>query len=126
VRHIGTSVEVDAPTERVWALLTEFDHWPDWGVSIRRVESETERVAAGVTGRVQTVAGLWLPFRICDVIPGRFWIWDVAGIGATGHRIKPLAERRCRVEFTGPWIAAPYLAVLRMSLRRLKTLAEAS
>ena len=59
-------------------------------------------------------------------IPGRFWIWDVAGIGATGHRVDPLAGTRCRVEFTAPWIAAPYLAVLRISLQRLKTLAEAS
>ena len=60
MRHIGTSVAVDAPADRVWALLAEFDHWTDWGVSIRRVESDAQQVASGVTGRVQTTAGLWL------------------------------------------------------------------
>ena len=125
MRHIGTALDIDAPADRVWALLAEFHHWTDWGVSIRRVESEALQVAPGATGRVQTVAGPWLPFRICDVVPGQFWIWDVAGIGATGHHVTPLAGGRCRVEFTAPWIAAPYLAVLRLSLRRLKRLAEA-
>ncbi|MBT8201951.1 MAG: hypothetical protein HKN74_00645 [Acidimicrobiia bacterium] len=126
MRHIGTALDIAASGERVWSLLTEFEHWPSWGISIRRVESAAARVATGVEGRVQTVAGLWLPFTIGDVTPGHFWAWEVAGIGATGHRVTPLADAECRAEFTAPWPAAPYLAVLRISLHRLKSLAEAT
>lgn len=125
MKHIGTSTDIDTSAERVWSLLSEFEHWPSWGTSIRRVESQETRVAPGVEGRVQTVAGVWLPFTISDVTEGRFWTWNVAGIGATGHRVTVLADHRCRVEFTAPWAAAPYLVVLRISLRRVKSLAEA-
>ena len=125
MKHIGASTDIDASGERVWSLLSEFEHWPSWGISIRRVESQANRVAPGVAGRVQTVAGVWLPFTIGDVTEGRFWTWNVAGIGATGHWVTALADHRCRAEFTTPWVAAPYLAVLRISLRRVKSLAEA-
>ena len=126
MRHVATARDIAAPGDRVWSLLTEFEHWPSWGVSIRRVESAADRVATGVDGRVQTVAGFWLPFTIEDVTPGQFWTWEVAGIGATGHRLTPLGDGDCRAEFTAPWPAAPYLAVLRISLHRLKTLAESA
>lgn len=125
MKHIGTSTDIAASGERVWSLLSEFEHWPSWGISIRRVESQANRVAPGVEGRVQTVAGVWLPFTIGDVAEGRFWTWNVAGIGATGHRVTALADHRCRVKFTAPWVAAPYLVVLRISLHRVKSLAEA-
>jgi uncharacterized protein YndB with AHSA1/START domain len=115
---------IDAPVERVWELLARFEHWPAWGISIRAVESSNDWVAPGVTGRVQTVAGFWLPFRICDVIPGSYWNWDVAGVGATGHHVTPATGQSARVEFTVPWVAAPYRAVFRRSLRSLKQLAE--
>ena len=125
MKHVGAEMVIHAPAGRVWELIARFEHWPAWGVSIRAVESGDEWVAAGITGRVQTVAGFWLPFRICDVIPGSYWLWDVAGIGATGHHVTPVGEQSTRVEFTVPWILAPYRAVLRKSLRNLAELAEA-
>lgn len=126
MRHLATGIDVGAPAERLWELIAVFDNWPEWGSSIRAVDSPSVRVEPGGEGRVRTVAGFWLQFRICEVVPGRFWIWDVAGIGATGHHVMPLGDKACRVEFTAPWIAAPYLLVLRRSLRRLKRLAEGS
>ena len=120
------AIEVFAPSDLVWQLLTEFRHWPAWGPSVREVDSSSVRVAPGVRGRVRTPVGIWLPFVITAVEPGRSWNWRVGGIDATGHVVTPLGDSQCRVEFTVSRWLLPYLLVLRVGLRRLKELAEAA
>lgn len=124
MRHLAVGRTVAAPAERVWSLLAEFDSWPEWGTSIRAVESDADRVAEGVRGRVQTVGGIWLPFRITTVDEGRAWEWDVLRMPATGHRVTTLDATACRVEFSTPWITAPYLVVLRRALTQVQRIAE--
>ena len=126
MKQLGTSIEIAAPVSTVWELLTEFDHWPVWGTSIRRVKSAADRVAPGVTGRVQTILGLWLPFEISDVTANHSWFWRVAGVPATGHFLSVVDPGRCRLQFTVPWVFAPYLVAMRTSLGRLKRMAEQS
>jgi uncharacterized protein YndB with AHSA1/START domain len=126
VKQLGTSIEIAAPVSTVWDLLTEFDHWQAWGTSIRRVESACDRVAAGVAGRVQTILGFWVPFEIRDVATNDSWHWRVAGVPATGHFVSAIRPDRCRVQFTVAWALAPYLVAMRMSLSRLKRMAEQS
>ena len=87
------------------------------------MESDAKEVAPGVTGRVRTPFGLWLPFVIGEVVPCSFWDWRVAGVPATGHYVEP-RNTFTRVRFTAPWPAAPYSAVMAVSLRRIKRLAE--
>jgi hypothetical protein len=124
VKHVGAALEVEAPSEDVWALMAGFSSWPQWGPSIRAVDCDADRVAPGVTGRIQTIVGVWLPFEITEVTPERMWDWKVAGVRATRHSLSASASSRCRVEFTVPWPAAPYTLVLRVALRRLRRMAE--
>jgi uncharacterized protein YndB with AHSA1/START domain len=124
VRHPGVAVEIEAPASVVWDLLTDFERWPDWGPSIRRVTAGAGRVEAGVTGRVQTIVGVWVPFEITGVEPGRSWTWRVAGIPATRHCVSAVGPDRCRARFTVAWPFAPYLVVLRLALGRLERMAE--
>jgi uncharacterized membrane protein len=124
VRHVTSTVDIAAPSAEVWALLTEFRLWPRWGPSIRSVQSDADRVATGVTGRVQTVLGVSLPFVITAAEPERHWHWRVAGVPATGHVLAERGPFESRVVFTVPWWFAPYVVVLRWSLHRLKRLAE--
>ena len=126
MRHVRQAVDIDAPTEMVWHLITEFDRWPEWGPTVRRVEADARHVAVGVTGRVQTPVGMWLPFEITTVVPGRAWDWKVAGIAATGHRLDRTGASSCRLEFSVPWAAVPYMVVLRRALHRVKHLAESA
>jgi hypothetical protein len=123
VRRVSVAAVIDAPVGLVWPLISEFRHWPAWGPSIRAVEADAGEVAAGVTGRVQTIVGLWLPFEITSVEPGRAWHWKVAGIAATGHEVSPIEDSRTRVTFTVPWTLAPYRMVLRAALSRIDALA---
>jgi uncharacterized protein YndB with AHSA1/START domain len=124
-RRLRASVEIDAPAEKVWQLIAEFRFWTDWGPTVRRVETKSVEVAPGVTGRVQTVVGIWLPFEIAEVKPMRSWDWKVAGIKATGHEVLPISPERTRAQFTVSMYLAPYVAMLRSGLRRVKALAEA-
>lgn len=121
---VRSRIEIEASAADVWRLLADFRHWPEWGPTVRGVEADVDAIAPGVTGRVETVVGLWLPFEIGSVEPERFWDWSVAGISATGHRLEPRSARACAVEFSAPTFAAPYRLVLSAGLRRLKALAE--
>lgn len=117
-----------APAAVVWDLLVDTERWPAWGPTITEAVvdrgGEGSRIGPDATGQVRTVVGVRLRFRVREMDPGRRWTWAVAGIPATGHRVEPLGEDRCRVTFEVPVLAAPYLAVCAVALRRIERLAS--
>lgn len=127
MQHWEVSRELDAASGEAWEILTDVRHWPAWGPSVRvaTLDDGGHTIFAHATGRVTTAVGVGLPFRITELDPGRSWRWDVAGVGATDHRVDPLDDERCRVTFGVPWIAAPYLAVCRIALGRIADLLDA-
>lgn len=123
-------LDVEASPDVVWDLLVRLSAWPRWGPTVReaRLDDGAPVLHPGATGRVRTVAGPWVPFRVEEWRvddEARCWSWRVAGIPATGHGVTRLAARRCRVEMSAPWWAAGYAPVLWLGLRRLRALAEA-
>src|SRR5438445_810953 len=40
--ELRTEVEIDAPAERVWAVLLDFERFPDWNPFIRRVHGDAQ------------------------------------------------------------------------------------
>lgn len=118
--------DIDAPAQIVWDLLTDTWQWPVWGPSILSVDSPDRHVRSGSRGRVRTVVGVWLPYEVTHVVPGRSWDWRVAGVPSTGHEVHAIAADRCRVVFTIPWLAAPYAAVVKLALGRLADSAAAA
>lgn len=125
MRRVSSSIDIAAPPDRIWPYLAEFESWPQWGISISEVDAAASRIAPGVTGRVRTRLGLWLPFTIEDVVVGSFWDWSVAGVRATEHHLEPQRDH-ARVRFTAPWVVAPYTAIMAASLRKLRRLVEAA
>ncbi len=121
---LETGVEILVPASAAWKLLTDTSRWPEWGPSVSRVESAEQYIGPGSTGRVQTIIGIWLPFRVTEFVAGQRWGWEVAGIPATGHRVEPLGPHRCRVVFEVPLPATPYLAVCRLAAQRIKRILE--
>ena len=121
---LATGVEILAPAPAAWKLLTDTSRWPEWGPSVSRVESAEQYIGPGSTGRVQTIIGVWLPFRVTEFVAGQRWDWEVAGIPATGHRVESLGPDRCRVVFEVPLLATPYLAVCRLAAQRIRCILE--
>lgn len=118
--------QLNAPAQRVWRLITDTRTWPRWGPSVRAVDCGERFVRPGLRGRVRTVMGIWLPFRVRVFEPGRFWDWQVAGVGATGHRVEPAGPDQCRLSFTVPLWATPYRMVCRAALTRIEALLATS
>jgi hypothetical protein len=116
--------EIDAPVEVSWRLLAEPDRWPEWGPSVRSVVLDGDRFDRGATGTVTSVVGIELRFEVTDYREGEFWAWNVAGLPATHHSVESLGSDRCRVAFGVPWVAAPYLAVCEIALRRIDKIVE--
>jgi len=115
---IGSSAAV------AWALLTDTHSWPQWGPSVRAVDSPARFITAGMRGRVQTTVGLWVPFEITNWEEGAGWAWRVAGVQATAHRVTPVTASSCRVAFLIPRWAPFYVPVCRVALGRIRDLAH--
>ncbi len=43
--ELFTVIEIEAPAERVWRILTDFDRYPDWNPFIRRIRGTPARRA---------------------------------------------------------------------------------
>ena len=51
----SASIEINAPVERVWALVNEIEDWPKWIPSLKKIEKLSEG-ALGAGSRVLVVA----------------------------------------------------------------------
>jgi hypothetical protein len=142
MRRLWATREIESSSDAAWNVMTDLELWPEWGPSVRAAELDhgADTLALGATGRVTTVIGVRLPFRItawndanrapsgspADTTDGgstRSWSWRVAGVGATDHTVESLGAGRCRVGFGVPLAAAPYLVVCRVALARIERLA---
>jgi hypothetical protein len=43
MREVHTEIEINAPAERVWQILTDFDHWSEWNPFLYRVIGKAEQ-----------------------------------------------------------------------------------
>ncbi len=118
-RRIEVAREIQAPADRAWSLLIDTDRWPEWGPSVRSVETAGREISVGSSGTIETALGIEAPFEIVSCEPYR-WTWRVAGIPATGHRIEERGPDRCQVVFEVPLLAAGYVPVCRRALSRIE------
>jgi len=127
VAPIRVTQDVAASPERSWNVLVDTRLWARWGPSITAVDLHGDGtiISGGSTGRVLTIAGIWLPFEITEFVAGQRWAWSIQGIGATGHEVRD-RPGGSQVVFTVPLLAAPYAVVCRIALDRVRRLAEST
>lgn len=111
-------------SEEVWLLIADTTRWHEWGTSISRVDCADKYIRKGTRGRVKLRIGIWVPFVISYFEDKRYWSWDIWGIRATGHRVEPLGANSCNIFFEVPFLAAPYLFICWLAVKRIEAILQ--
>jgi uncharacterized membrane protein len=121
---IETSVDINAPAERVWQVMSDVERWPEWTASISSIRfAGPPPLQAGAKLRVRQPklpAAVWTVTRFD---PGRAFEWRSKGPGLSafaGHYIEPLdANRsRARLRFEQTGLLAGVIGALMESRAR--------
>jgi hypothetical protein len=103
VRVLHSEIEIDAPPERVWRVLTDFDAYPEWNPFIRSIEGDPG-VGSRLRVRIEPPGARGMTFRptVQAVEPARELRWFgrlfVPGLMDGEHRLalEPLDGGRSR------------------------------
>jgi len=80
-----SSIEINAPTEKVWALIDKLEEWPQWMPSIKKIERlSKEPLTVGSQLSVKAnVSGLpvTLLMTITEFAPGRNVVMEGKTLG---------------------------------------------
>ena len=117
------TLEIAAPPERVWAVMSAVESWPSWTPTVTSVEP-LSRGAAGPGARYRLRQPKLLPavWEVTSWEPGRGFVWVSRNPGATAvgeHLVEPCAAGSrvtLRVRFEG--FLAPLVARLAGRLTR--------
>lgn len=74
--HLHTEIEIDAPTDIVWDVLLDLDHYPEWNPFIVEADG-TAAVGERLTNRLQPPGGKAMTFRptVTEVTSKRSFEW---------------------------------------------------
>ena len=119
MKELHSQIEIEAPAERVWRLLTDFASYPEWNPFIRRISGEPN-AGERLEVRIEPPGARGMTFKptVLNAEPNRELRWLghllVPGLfdGEHSFTIQPLGEGRVlfvqREEFRG--LLVPLLA----------------
>jgi hypothetical protein len=103
-KTLATRIEIEAPKEKVWGILTDFAAYPQWNPFIKSISGEA-RVGAKLDVHLQPprAKGITLHPQVLSAIPGQELRWlghlVVPGIFDGEHHLLIQEESADRVTF---------------------------
>jgi uncharacterized protein YndB with AHSA1/START domain len=92
--HASVTIDIDAPPERVWAVMVDVEAWPQWTASVTEAARlDTGHFDVGSRARLHQPRLPVAVWTVEDVEPGRSFTWTTGlpGFRTTGRH---LVERR--------------------------------
>jgi len=134
--HIYTTIDIQAPPDRVWAALRDIERWPEWTPTVISVwPLDPGPLAVGARAIVRQPKLLPARWQITELEEGRSftWITRAPGILVTARHSIEDASNSSRVmlslDFSGPLgplaarltrgLNARYLALEAQGLKKL-------
>jgi uncharacterized membrane protein len=93
-RKFDISIDISAPPQRVWAVTTEVERWPEWTASVLSVQRlDRGPFKVGSRARIRQPGFLPATWEVTDLVEGRSfaWVTRTPGMRAEGHhRVEPI------------------------------------
>ena len=98
MRELRAVIQISAPIDQVWQVLTDFDHWKDWNPMVNQASgSASVRAKLNITmrGPDSKVAIKYQP-TVLEVNPPKDFRWRakmMSGLILTNDRVFELKEK---------------------------------
>src|SRR3990172_11368027 len=92
--HVERTIQINAPPERVWAVMSDVERWPEWTESMKSVKHlDSGDLGAGSKAKLRIRrspnATVW---TVTELTPNRSFTWEAKSGGVKGvakHVIEP-------------------------------------
>lgn len=74
MKSFRTTLLIDAPTSRVWSLLTDLPEWPRWNTTVDKVEGSIG-LGSRVTVYAKASPGRAFPLTVSELVPQQRMVW---------------------------------------------------
>jgi uncharacterized membrane protein len=103
MRNFSISIEVDAPADRVWAVMSDPERWHEWTPSVTSIRLLNGRPlivgSRALIRQPKFPPALW---TVTAIEPGSFtWVSTAPGVRVVArHWVEPLGESRTRASLS--------------------------
>lgn len=95
MNHFDTTIDIQAPPDRVWAALRDIERWPEWTPTISSIRLiDLGPLAVGSRAIVRQPKLLPARWKVTEIEAGRSFTWITVGPGT-------LVTARHGIEGTG-------------------------
>ena len=91
--YTEVTVDIDAPPEKVWAVIEDVERWPGWTKSVHDLSLTTEGpFGVGSSARIDLAGAAPSVWTVTEIEPGRMFVWESKAPGVlsvAAHAVEP-------------------------------------